>query len=400
MSNEKHRTGSFKSNKTKNAISRVKAIATLLDLSTEDFLLDKLDQENSVKKCRKEINCGWQKISATCTYRSKLPNKAKNKKIVGSFSHVSSTINQYEQKNMKFLFSNSLKYMLSPDSYNYKPFNGVYRTMKFADSNVDTSYNKQIILKKPTILIPLNKSVTIPKDILLLANNKQKATGFSSILQNFHLNQNSCFSIPDISGLHITGDCPQTVAKNSLKGDWIPQSQSADRLIKERKQKSFQSIAEKTEKSIGSDSKKQQLNEQSKSMNSYSLKSKPDNTLSVVKLKVLTDQKKNVETPQHYISLSKSLSSLVPNTSPITLKDKSFDNNNNVKGQKTKKTNSNKLFFGGILKTFNQDQPQSDYTLRMKSNVTGTNQPFLSLGQNLLPLIMGKRMSECPTIHF
>ena len=391
MSNEKCKTVSFDIKKTRDVISRVKAIHTLLDLSTEDFLLDKLDQENAIKKCKKEINCGWQKISATCSYRSKIPSKMRKKKMVGIFPQLSSNINLYDQKNMKFLFSNSLKYMLFPDSFGYKPFNGVYRTMKFADSNVDVSYNKQLILKKPTILLPLHKSDTIPKDILLLANNKPKPShSFSSILHNFQLKQSSFFSVPDISGLHITGDCPQILSKNLIKEDVIPQSRNAEGLI-DGKHK-LQIIAEKIEKSVLSVSKKQNVTEQNKSTNPKPSKPISGKIMSIVKLKVLADQKKNADT---CISFSKSLSSLEPSSLPSTLKNKSIDN---TKGQKLKKTNNNKYLFGKILRTFNQEQSQSDYNL--KSDVTSRNESFLSFGQNLLPLIMGKRMPVCPTIHF
>lgn len=392
-----------------NVLNRQKAVTSLLCLSSEEFIHDSGDRECTVSDSWGEICSGWNKICPTCTYEHKTNIKTKNKKILGNFRNINVTNPRYDRKKMRLLFSNNLKYMFTSENHEYIPSNGVYRTMKFAETNTDSSAYKKISLRKPSLLLPLNECNSFAKDMLAVSESNKSQNSSSdnyNCCPNYSRSKKNLasFTISDLSGLRIDGDYPHTMVRRSLKKSLFPKSKSADSSLKARDQ--FANVNDNNIKemivpksSTNEKQQQQQLPRTKASFNDFS-KQKPKqlHTLSVVQLKAMTQQQRiqdnNTQSNNTFNRLS-CLNLAQPFYSISTQETFSVFK---TKDQKSKKINKG-LLFNEICKTFNQEQTYSDYNFGVKSTLDNRVQTSTSLGQDLLPEISGKRIQVCPTIH-
>ena len=365
-------------------LTRQKAVTTLLTLSSERYIQNSGDRESTIRDSSGEICSGWNNINSTCAYEPKINIKTKNKKSLGNFRNINTINPRYDRKKMKLLFSSNLKNMFTSKNHEYIPSNGVYRAMKFAVSNTDSSTYKKINFRKPSILLPLNESNSFAKDILAVpeSNKSQSLSSDNDICCSGYPRLKKdlgSFSISDLSGLRIDGDYPHTIVRRSLKKTLFPKSKSADSSLKARDQ--FENVNDNFKETVGPDSKnyeKQQMTNSKVTFKDFSRqKLKQPQTLSVVQLKAMTQYQRiqDNNAPSNTFGRLSCLKLAQPFCSVSTHETFSAFK---TKEQKNKKFNKG-ILFNEICKTLNPEQTYNEYNFGVKSSTVDKHSPDFSI---------------------
>lgn len=386
--------------------ARRNAVAFLLSVNTESYIQETYDQKSTVQDSSYEVCSGWHKIQATCVYEPKPNVKTKNKKVVGGFRNITTTVNtRNDRKKMKFLFSTNLKYMFTAEKHEYIPSNGVYRMLKFAESNMDYSVYKRNA-RKPAILPPLTFSDDLVKETMVIpevsksggsrSDNNACSSSYLQLKKDL-----ASFSISDLSRLRVDGDYPHTVIRRSLKKGLLSKSKSADGSLKAKDIENITNCLKQTcEADSIADLKKEPPSNGNLMIDGLSSEklSQPKN-LSAVPLKAMTHDQKPQDCSLQPINTFHRFSCLNIAQPFCNFGPQETFSVFKTKDQKAKKFNKG-LLFHEICKTFNQDQTYSNYQFGLKSTLADTVQTTSGcLGQDFLPEILGKRIHMCPTIH-